>query len=85
LPETATFSTQLYAEPVALALAKLWCHRMDWLYSCYVHAGEDPGFVYSQEVLAAYQEPRLEAAEVENSPSSEAQGRLAALRSLRPR
>jgi hypothetical protein len=73
------------AEAVALALAKLWCHRMDWLYSCYVHAGEDPGFVYSQEVLAAYQEPPLEAAEVVNSPSSAAAGRLAGVRGLQPR
>ena len=83
LTPTASFSTKVCGEDGALQLARLWCHRMQWLYDKFCQSG-DPAFEYTVQALSAYQEP-AEAEQLEGDCSAACRTRLLQLRKLRPR
>ena len=58
LHQTATFSFPLYGDELALALAYMWCHNMQWRLNVYVESGEDR-LCFTQARLREYEEPAV--------------------------
>ena len=56
MPKVQSFTLSRYTEPVASALALYWCHKMQTLYTVWLLAGEDPGFVFKPEDLVSSNE-----------------------------
>ena len=77
---SATFSTRLYTEPVALTLAQIWCHRVQYLYDQHRRRAHDGA---PDHTFPEYDEPEAARGLREHGPA--AQARLEQIRDLQPR
>jgi len=82
LNQSSRHSVAVCGDRAAAALARAWCHRMDFWHSMWV-ASSASSFEYSTEALAEYEEPEWVGAALLGA-STRALGRLAELRALRP-
>ena len=57
LPKTATFAVARYSEDVCLELAKLWIHRMTFLYELWFRTGLAKPVLYTSGLLSSYKVP----------------------------
>ena len=84
LQKTARFNVSLYGNQGSINMAKQWMHRMHWCFEAWCDGGCLVPFVYDDELMALYNEPR-EFADFANALASPAAvGRVEQLRSIRP-
>mmetsp|Transcript_6089 Transcript_6089/g.11440 ORF Transcript_6089/g.11440 Transcript_6089/m.11440 type:complete len:80 (-) Transcript_6089:119-358(-) len=62
MTRSASFSTELYGDDLAVKLCKFWCHKLNHMLGKWIEHGLADGFVL-REVLGDYVEP-TEAAEI---------------------
>jgi hypothetical protein len=55
-PKSARFDVSLYGDKNACAMARAWCHRMQFFRDLVV-TGDDPTYQYDDGVIAGYTEP----------------------------
>lgn len=83
LPKSARFELTFYGDVVAAALARGWCHRMEYFYNLWIAAGSG-SYSYTKADVAGYQEPAdfIEAAQGFTGKKA---ARVSSIRSLAPR
>ena len=82
LPQTATFSHNVYSEPGARAMAHGWCHRMRYFYSLWQPRGI-PGYKFTSQDVTAYRElPAF--AEMAQVAAGAQMARIAKIRAICP-
>ena len=82
LPQTASFSINLYTEQEARAMAQGWCHRMYYFFSLWQSQG-DPGYKFTDQDVAAYKELPAFAGMARNASGAQL-ARIEKIRAIRP-
>ena len=82
LTMSSRYSVATYGDRVAAALARGWCHKMEWLMAR-TQAGPGERLAVSEEDLRDYHEPEC-LPEALQGTDARAQAQLADLRGLRP-
>ena len=72
----------LFGDRAAAALARAWCHKMEYLFHQWLRS-DDAEFAYTEAHVVEYAEPAWLAQAIEGAPAATLP-RLSELRDLRP-
>jgi hypothetical protein len=83
LTRSGSFAIGLYGEDGAHTMAKYWVALHEWLYLKFLAHESEPGWMFSDIVMAEFEEP-AELSVLFAASSLRAQDRISAIRQLRP-